>query len=155
MIVCAKHLAEPAKGYHVCVGCEVESLRAEVDRLKVDRLTFRTGHESASNRCVELEAEVARLRSEGAAREAIYPSETRMDTGSQVLLAAPAAGTVEKDALRLAKEAMEAAQRSHGVQLTSYPPQDAWLTNRVDDKLRTALKAVDAAIAAKEPPCSS
>ena len=56
--------------------------------------------------------------------------------------AAPAAGT-EKDALCLAKEAIETAQRSHGVQLASYPPQDAWMVNRVDEKLRAALKAID------------
>jgi hypothetical protein len=67
---------------------------------------------------------------------------------------APAAGT-ERDALLLAKEAIEAAQRNHGAMLYSDPPQEAWKARGVDDKLRAALKAIDAAIgeAGKEPAC--
>lgn len=34
MSACDKHKAAPVKGYHACPGCEVEALRAEVERLK-------------------------------------------------------------------------------------------------------------------------
>jgi hypothetical protein len=58
--------------------------------------------------------------------------------------AAPAATAVAAEAVRLAKEALEAVQRSHGIMLTSYPPRDAWLENRVDEKVRNALTALAA-----------
>jgi len=33
---CEKHKAEPVRGYSECPGCEVESLRAEITRLKAE-----------------------------------------------------------------------------------------------------------------------
>lgn len=60
--------------------------------------------------------------------------------------AASPAGGDARDALTKAKDAITAAQRSHGVQLTSWPPQDPWLTNEVDEKLRAAIIAIDAAM---------
>jgi hypothetical protein len=43
---------------------ERDELRAEVERLKTERDTFRHGHSLASNRCCELEEEVERLRAD-------------------------------------------------------------------------------------------
>ena len=48
------------------------------------------------------------------------------------------------DAMNQAIEAMQLALSSHGVQLLSYPPQDAWSSRRVDEKLRTAISALAA-----------
>ncbi|MCU9527515.1 hypothetical protein [Pseudomonas mosselii] len=36
MKACDKHKAEPVRGYSECPGCEVESLRAEITRLKAE-----------------------------------------------------------------------------------------------------------------------
>lgn len=36
MKACEKHKAEPVRGYSECPGCEVESLRAEITRLKAE-----------------------------------------------------------------------------------------------------------------------
>lgn len=49
---------------------------------------------------------------------------------------------VEPVVLQLARQALEAVQRSYGIQLLSYPPQDAWMVNGVDEKVRAALKAI-------------
>ncbi|HFL7937816.1 hypothetical protein IYR97_23710 (plasmid) [Pseudomonas fulva] len=36
MKACEKHKAEPVRGYSECPGCEVESLRAEITKLKAE-----------------------------------------------------------------------------------------------------------------------
>lgn len=56
------------------------------------------------------------------------------------------------DALNQAIEAMQLALSSHGVQLLSYPPQDAWSSRRVDEKLRTAISALAAQAKQGEQP---
>ena len=40
-------------------------------------------------------------------------------------------------------EALKLALSSHGVMLLSDPPQDAWKVNRVEEKARAAIKAVE------------
>lgn len=40
-------------------------------------------------------------------------------------------------------EALKLALSSHGVMLTSYPPQDAWKFYGVEEKARAAIKAVE------------
>lgn len=52
-------------------------------------------------------------------------------------------------ALQQAEDALGAVQSSHGKVLTSYPPRDAWLENRVDEKVRNAIAAIAAAQAAQ------
>lgn len=48
------------------------------------------------------------------------------------------------DALNQAIEAMQLALSSHDIQLLSYPPQDAWASRQVGDKLRTAISTLAA-----------
>ena len=52
------------------------------------------------------------------------------------------------DAMNHAIDAMQLALSSHGIQLLSYPPQDALASRCVDEKLRTAISAL-AALAAQ------
>lgn len=61
-----------------------------------------------------------------------------------VYLAATQPAAQGMDAMNQAIEAMQLALSSHGVQLLSYPPQDAWSSRRVDEKLRTAISALAA-----------
>jgi hypothetical protein len=55
MSACTKHTKEPVKGYHACVGCEVESLRIERD-------TLRHGYRIASDRVVQYEEVIQAAR---------------------------------------------------------------------------------------------
>ena len=48
--------------------------------------------------------------------------------------------TAQRDQLL---EALKLALSSHGVMLTSYPPQDAWKFYGVEEKARAAIKAVE------------
>lgn len=56
--------------------------------------------------------------------------------------------TTEKDIkdtlLEQASEAMQLVLSSHGVTLTSLPPQDAWLARDVSGKLIAAINAIAA-----------
>ena len=59
----------------------------------------------------------------------------------------------DKEALKLALEALELALSSHGVILLSDPPQDPWKTRGVEGNSRRAITAVKEALAqpAQEP----
>jgi len=45
--------------------------------------------------------------------------------------------------LRLVRSALDLALSSHGVTLTSLPPQDAWESRNVSSRLREALSAIN------------
>lgn len=126
---------------------ERDELRAEVERLKTERDTFRHGHSLASNRCCELEAEVERLREgmEIAVRglQNIAAVEAR---------AAPAAGT-ETDAERLDFMITEECQIEHMDRVGSasvYRVYWPWRRVRQHEWSATPREAIDAAIAASK-----
>lgn len=56
-----------------------------------------------------------------------------------------ATGGQAQAAMNQASEAMKLALSSHGLTLTSYPPQDAWITRDVSGKLSAAITAIAAA----------
>lgn len=62
--------------------------------------------------------------------------------------AAPAAVAVPDSAINQAMDAMQLALSSHGITLTSHPPQDAWVFRGVSGKLRDAIAALAATPAA-------
>lgn len=55
MTACAKHAAQPVKGYCACPGCEVENLRIERD-------TLRQGYQSACFRVLDYELVIQAAR---------------------------------------------------------------------------------------------
>ena len=59
-----------------------------------------------------------------------------------------------KDQLQIIREVLQLAKSSHGVLLTSYPPQDAWKFHRVDERITealTALAQIEQAVGSVEP----
>ena len=105
-------------------------------------------------------AEVERLRAELAgAKSASKVAETRMDASSpaSARLAAPAAGT-EKDTARLDFMITEECQIEHMDRPGAdplYRVRWPWGDISQRDWSATPREAIDTAIAAKEPPCSS
>ena len=57
------------------------------------------------------------------------------------------------DAIKLAIEALEIAKSSHGVTLTSYPAQDAWVYHGVAGKIEAAIAALRAQPESVCPEC--
>lgn len=49
-------------------------------------------------------------------------------------------------ALKQAREALQLAQSSHGAQLTSLPPQDAWIARGVPGRIATTIASIDASL---------
>lgn len=63
---------------------------------------------------------------------------------SRALAAACSRAPMLDHALAMSKIALEAARASHGVQLMSMPPRDAWQERGVDGKIHEALAAIEA-----------
>lgn len=68
-----------------------------------------------------------------------------MKSAASTPVDALATGGQAQAAMNQASEAMKLALSSHGLTLTSYPPQDAWATRGVSGKLSAAIAAIAAA----------